>query len=244
MLGVPVQVMLGKPCKGINEILERFIDTLFTLEFKYDGERAQIHLLENGEIQIYSRNSENHTSKYPDLISRLPSTYNKEEVKSFIIDCEVVAWDVREKKLLPFQTLSTRKRKDVQNSEITVQVCLFAFDLIYLNGVSYMKNKFKERRELLWEKFHRVEGEFEFAQYEDSRDIESIDNFLKKAIQSSCEGLMVKSLDKDSYYEPNKRNWLKVKKDYLDGVGDSLDLVPIAAWFYFISIFIILFSFI
>lgn len=36
-----------------------------------------------------------------------------------------------------------------------------------------------------------------------------------------------------STYEPDRRSdaWLKVKSDYLDnGGGDSLDLVPIAAW--------------
>lgn len=51
-----------------------------------------------------------------------------------MIDAEAVAYDLETKKLLPFQDLSRRKRKDVRTEDITVRVHLFAFDLLYLNG--------------------------------------------------------------------------------------------------------------
>ena len=56
-----------------------------------------------------------------------------------MLDCEAVAWDIEQKKLLPFQILSTRKRKDVSMESIKVHIVLFAFDLLYLNGQASYK---------------------------------------------------------------------------------------------------------
>lgn len=232
--GIPVAPMLAKPTKSITEVLDRFADTNFTCEFKYDGERAQVHRLPDGTVKIYSRNAENLTQKYPDLVASLPLCL-KEGMKesSFIIDGEAVAYDTENQKILPFQVLQGRKRKDVDEKSITVKVCVFAFDILFLNEKSLIHESFEDRRKLMSEHFLEKEGVFMFAKGHDSKETEEILTLLNSSIKAGCEGLMVKALTgENGTYEPANRsqNWLKVKKDYLDGCGDTLDLVPIGGY--------------
>ncbi|KAH7910937.1 ATP-dependent DNA ligase [Hygrophoropsis aurantiaca] len=231
--GVPLKPMLAKPTKAIGEVLDRFENKRFTCEYKYDGERAQVHKLEDGTVGVFSRNSEDMSKKYPDLAEQLPHCI-KESTKSFVLDAEAVAIDKTTGKLMPFQELSRRKRKDVKVEDIQVRVCLFAFDILFLNGEPLLQKPLCERRRLLREHFQIVPGEFDFAKSSDSETTEEIQTFLEESVKDGCEGLMVKMLDTDaSYYEPSRRsvNWLKLKKDYLAGVGDSLDLVVVGGYY-------------
>ncbi|CAG8960035.1 hypothetical protein HYFRA_00013223 [Hymenoscyphus fraxineus] len=249
--GVPLKPMLAKPTKSITEVLDRFENQTFTCEYKYDGERAQIHYVAkdseqqykgpagvakktgSGITAIFSRNSEDLSTKYPDILSKL-DTWVKPDTKSFVLDCETCAWDMVEKKVLPFQQLMTRKKKDVKVEDVKVKVTVFAFDLLFLNGEAVVEKSLRERRELLHKSFNPVEGEFGFATSMNGREIDEIQQFLDDSVKASCEGLMVKMLDgAESGYEPSKRsrNWLKIKKDYLSGIGDSLDLVVLGAYY-------------
>lgn len=236
--GIPLKPMLAKPTKSISEVLDRFQGQEFTCEYKYDGERAQVHLLSNGDVRIYLRNSEDMSQRYPDLITIIKDFIDVQketetQISSMILDCEAVAWDRKTSKILPFQILSTRKRKDVEEKDIKVHICLFAFDMIYFNGQSLVNKTLGERRKLMFDNLKPIDGKFTFATFKNSSNVEELQAFLDQSVKDSCEGLMVKMLNtNESFYEPSKRsrNWLKLKKDYLAGVGDSLDLVVIGAY--------------
>ncbi|XP_050282149.1 DNA ligase 1 [Quercus robur] len=230
--GVPVGPMLAKPTKTVQEIVRKFQDSEFTCEYKYDGERAQIHYMDNGSVEIYSRNAERNTGKFPDVVIAV-SRLKKSSVRSFVLDCELVAYNREKQIILPFQTLSTRARKNVDVSDIKVDVCIFAFDMLYLNGQPLLQEELKVRREHLYGSFEEEAGFFQFATAITSNDLDEIQKFQDSAVNASCEGLIIKTLTKDATYEPAKRslNWLKLKKDYMDNLGDSLDLVPIAAFY-------------
>lgn len=229
--GLPVRPQLAQPTNGLTTILNRFQGKEFTCEYKYDGERAQIHYEKGNGFQIFSRNSETHTTKYPDIINMMPLVFDSTAVTSFIMDSEVVAVD-SSGGLQAFQVLQHRGRKNIDIKEVTIAVCVFAFDIMYLNGVPVLSKTLRQRRQLLVDHFTPIDGKFRFAQSIDSDDTEEMQKFLEKSIADGCEGLMVKTLDVEAEYTPAKRSkyWLKLKKDYMDGATDTLDLVCIGAY--------------
>jgi len=233
-LGIPVKPMLAKPSKGIREVAERLTGKRFTGEWKYDGERAQIHVVSREKIHVYSRNSENMTEKYPDVVKVIQETLC-DGVESCIIDSELVAYDQVNEKIMPFQILTTRGRKNIVIENIKVNVCVFAFDCMLCNGTPMVKETLETRRNKLWTMLKETQGKVKFATYRNFEELkeEEIQAFLDDSVAGSCEGLMLKTLSENATYEPSKRslNWLKLKKDYLEGMGDSIDVVPIGAFY-------------
>jgi DNA ligase-1 len=171
----------------------------FACEYKYDGQRAQVHCDKDGKVSIFSRHLELMTDKYPDLVELVPKIRG-DGVESFIMEGEVVAVDNSTGDLKNFQTLSNRARKDVSMGAISINVCLFAFDLMFLNGQPLLDRPFRERRELLRSLFIEVPHHFTWVKSLDatSQDSESVLEFFKSATEEKCEGIMVKMLDNSS----------------------------------------------
>ncbi|KAI0007289.1 ATP-dependent DNA ligase [Xylariaceae sp. FL0662B] len=195
-LHIPLRPMLGSITRDLSEMLTKLQGRDFACEFKYDGQRAQVHCDEKGKVSIFSRHLEVMTDKYPDLVELVPKIRG-EGVDSFIMEGEVVAVDRQTGELKNFQTLTNRARKDVAIGSITIDVCLFAFDLMYLNGQPLLDRPFRERRSLLRSLFVEIPHHFTWVQSLDatSQDSEAVLQFFKQATDSKCEGIMVKILD-------------------------------------------------
>ncbi|XP_057757120.1 DNA ligase 6 isoform X1 [Arachis stenosperma] len=245
--GIPIKPMLATITNGIPKALNLFQNKAFTCEYKYDGQRAQIHRLIDGSIRVFSRNGDESTSRFPDLIDIIKE-FCKPVASTFIIDAEVVGIDRKNGiRIMSFQELSSRGKgsKDtlVTTESIKVDICIFVFDIMFANGEQLLGFPLRTRRKYLKDLLcDEKPGYFEYAKeitIEADKACETckttltkINAFLEDALRSSCEGIMVKTLDVDAGYSPSKRSdkWLKVKRDYVEGLNDSLDLVPIGAW--------------
>ncbi|KAH6847701.1 hypothetical protein B0I37DRAFT_150127 [Chaetomium sp. MPI-CAGE-AT-0009] len=195
-LHIPLRPMLGSITRDLSEMLTKLQGRDFACEYKYDGQRAQVHCDSNGKVSIFSRHLELMTDKYPDLVALVPKIRG-DGVESFIMEGEVVAVDRATGELKNFQTLTNRARKDVAIGAITIDVCLFAFDLMYLNGESLLDQPFRRRRDLLRSLFVEIPHHFTWVKSLDatSQDSEPVLEFFKSALDSKCEGIMVKTLD-------------------------------------------------
>ncbi|KZV63805.1 ATP-dependent DNA ligase, partial [Peniophora sp. CONT] len=264
-VGIPLHPTLGSPMRSLEDVYDRVQDIPFVAEFKYDGQRAQIHASsdENGgvTIKIFSRHLEDMTDKYPDVVALFQHIIHQDEkLNSFIIDAEIVAIDPKDGSTRSFQDLSNRARKAVQLHEVQVFVAVYVFDLMYLNGEVLLQQPFRQRRTALHVQFSPMtvdtSGVAQLRHVEscESRDgKEVVEEFWMHAVEGRCEGLMIKVLDNGlvnessddkkekgrqrkkplpATYEPDKRTsaWLKLKKDYVMTLGDTLDLVPVGGW--------------
>ncbi len=222
----PIRPMLADRIKSEEDTVKKFQEE-FAAEFKLDGERAQIHK-QKDRIMIFSRSLENITSYYPDIVEKISERIVAENV---ILEAEVVAMNSNSGDFLPFQELMHRRRKyEIDEAVAKYPITVNFFDILFSDEKNCMDMKYLERRKLL----EKIIKQDNFARLIPMSVIESEEQILEvleNSINSGCEGLMLKHLD--STYRAGIRgsNWLKLKREYQNELGDSLDLVVVGAFF-------------
>ena len=226
-VGKPIRPMLAERLSSAEEILQK-IGGKCIAEYKYDGERMQIHK-KGDEVLIFSRRLENITSQYPDVVELV-----KQHVKAgeAILECECVAVDPETGDMLPFQELMHRKRKhDIHKAIEQYPVNVYFFEALYVDGKDLTLEPLEIRRKTLESIIE--EGErVKLSKAIITDDPNQIEKFFHEAIEEGCEGLVVKALGKEAIYRAGARGWLwiKLKRSYKSEMMDTVDLVVVGAF--------------
>jgi DNA ligase-1 len=227
LVGEPIRPMLAERLSTPEEILEKLGGKCIA-EYKYDGERIQAHK-KGKQVVLFSRRLENISDQYPDAIELVKKDVVSENA---ILEAECVAIDLATGEMRPFQELMHRRRKyGIKEAMEEYPVSLFMFDALYVDDEDLTLDPYPIRRKAL-EKTIKESERVKIAKHIITTNAEKLEEFFEEAIENGCEGLVCKSIAKDSVYQAGARGWLwiKYKRDYKSEMTDTVDLVIVGAF--------------
>ncbi|POS85507.1 hypothetical protein EPUL_001727 [Erysiphe pulchra] len=222
-------------------------DKEFWIEEKLDGERMQLHMVQDQSIPggfrfcFWSRNGKEYTYLYGkgfedknSSLTRFIRTAFGENIKSIILDGEMITWDPKTNKIVAFGTLKSAalsEQQDIHDDGLGNRPLFKVFDCLYVNGRNITQYILRERRKVLEKALKNVGGRIEIHEYLPATTTDQIEEELRKVVAESSEGLVLKN--PRSAYRLNSRNddWVKVKPEYMAGFGESLDCVVIGGYY-------------
>lgn len=256
--GIPVFPRLVERVGSFENATKRFEEGGF-LQPKFDGLRCQIHKgvkysdiynksvwieyfnvqkggfglfektkFEDG-VKLFSRNLNDITEMFPEIVEEVKKL--KEE--SIILDGEIIGWNEKTKKFIPFQETMSRKRKyGIVEKIKSVPVKYFAFDLLYLNGENFLNIDFEKRMEGLKKIFLKKEGLMNITEnISFESDVLKLEKLFNKYVGEGLEGVILKK--NRGGYLPGVRNfdWVKIKKSIGKKVVDTIDAVVLGYYY-------------
>ena len=223
----PIRPMLAERLSSPEEILEK-LGGKCVAEYKYDGERVQMHK-KGTKVILYSRRLENISDQYPDAVELLKKHVKAKEA---IMEGECVAMDFETGEMRPFQELMHRRRKyGIEKAMDEYPISLFMFDALYVDDTDLTTEPYPVRRKTL-EKTITGKERVTLAKHIQTAKAKELEAFFEEAIADGCEGLVCKAVGKDSVYQAGARGWLwiKYKRDYKSEMHDTVDLVVVGAF--------------
>lgn len=218
-------------------------DPTFWMEEKVDGERMQIHVHmdEHGDyhFKFWSRKGKDYTYLYGESLDDNNSALTRHLGNAFhgvpncILDGEMIGFDPKKGEMVTFGTLKTHAiyAQAHPYDEESPRPLFRVFDLLLFQNHDLTREPLLSRHKLLERIIKDVPGRFEIHPHQVCTSASEIEPYLRKIIQSSAEGIMLKN--PHSPYELNDRpfHWLKIKPDYMKEYGETLDCVIIGGYY-------------
>lgn len=221
----PIRPALGERMSSPEDIINKLGECL--ADGKYDGLRVQVHK-KGGEVRIYSRRQEDVTSMFPDVVEAVRGQIKAREV---IFEGEAIGFDEETGRFHSFQETSKRKRKHgVGKASREIPLKMFAFELLYLDGVDYTLAQFEARRKKL-ESIIKGKGMIRPSKIVRVKTAVELEAVFKECVESGLEGVMAKDLKAPYVAGARKFAWIKLKKSYRQGLADTLDTVVVGYYY-------------
>ncbi|MEI7653419.1 MAG: ATP-dependent DNA ligase [bacterium] len=231
VIGTPILMMRAERLSSGAEIIEKLGECV--VEPKYDGLRLQIHISQKSkvksqkspEVHIFTRGLEDATHMYPDIVKAVIEELDCDEA---IIEGEALGYDHENDRFLSFQETIQRKRKhDVEEAALRIPLRLMAFDVLYVDGQSYIAKSLTERRAKLAKLLAKKAKSptIVMAPETITSDPAVVESLFDTYVTDGLEGIMAKKLADP--YKPGAReySWVKLKKSYSEKVNDTIDCV-------------------
>ncbi|KAL4781100.1 hypothetical protein BJX76DRAFT_363878 [Aspergillus varians] len=227
-----------------------------SVERKYDGEYCQIHidlLKHSGDIQIFSKSGKDSTSDRAGIHQAVRESLRigKEGCRlkrRCILEGELLVWSDKHKEIKQFHKL----RKFISRSGIFIgtesdsppqpyeHLMIVFFDILLLDDDICLRKPHRERRLILKNSIQTIPGladiaeqrVIDFSRSDAQRKLEAL---FSMGIAERWEGFVLKGCE-DPYFpiliDPGDScvgRWIKLKKDYIPGLGDTIDLALVGA---------------
>ncbi len=218
-VGSPIRSELCERLPSPEKVIEKMVEV--DAQYKFDGFRVQIHK-EGQNIRIFSRNLEEMTQMFPELIQ---ATLTQVKAETIILDGEALAYNPQSEEFLPFQETTKRRRKHgIAEMAAKLPLKAFIFDILYKDGQSLIDKPLSQRMEILSETIEE-DGVLIKSKNQVIKDPKSLAIMLEDAISKGLEGVVVKKLE--SPYEAGARNfnWVKLKRNSSGELNDTIDCV-------------------
>ncbi|KAF8315325.1 ATP-dependent DNA ligase [Clavulina sp. PMI_390] len=250
----PFQPMLcgrtGATAESVKLMLADKNDKGFIMEEKLDGERIQLHKRGN-EFFLCSRHiGKDYTYLYGNsydtgsLIPYIQDAFHP-MLQDLVLDGEMMVWDPEVEKYLPFGNLKT-SALDKTPGPGRPHPCFKIFDVLYLKlkgaknptiltertlavRLGALKDEITGPNGKRTRLFREIPGRLEFALQRIGKTQKDVEAFLQEVVEERGEGLVLKR-HLSPYVLGGRDNtqWVKVKPEYMDDMGESVDVIVLA----------------